>query len=221
MRMKACLVIVLICIFLSESIVQAQEEITVGVKKGDWIEYQVSTTGNSPEIFKVTWARIEITWVDGSRIGANITTQMINGTVANLTTIFDLEKGKIGAWFIIPSNLKPGDHFYDELMGRNITIQGGEMLTYAGAQRAITNATTSERTKRWDKSTGLFVLCEDVLENFSITAKATKTNMWKIQEKTSWNLTAFFPTLMVVSATIIGVALLVGFNKRKALKHFK
>ncbi len=216
LRMKICLAIVLLCIFLSESTVQAQEEIAVGVKKGDWIEYQVSTTGNPPEEFKVTWAKIEITLIDGTKIGANITTHKTNGSITHLMTTFDLEKGKIGAWFIIPANLKPGDHFYDELMRRNVTIQGEEQLTYAGAQRAITNATTTERAKRWDKITGVFVLCEDVLENFSIMAKATRTNMWNNQENVSWDLTSLYLMLMVASATIVGVALLVGFNKRKA-----
>ena len=172
--MNAGLGIVLICIFLSEGTVQAQEEIAVGVKKGDWIEYQVSSNGNPPKEFKVTWAKIEITWVYGNSIGANITTQMTNGTITHLMTTFDLEEGKIGAWFIIPANLKPGDYFYDSLMGRNVTIQGEEQLTYAGAQRVITNASTPERTKRWDKSTGVFVLCKDVLENFSITAIAIR-----------------------------------------------
>jgi hypothetical protein len=82
----------------------------------------------------------------------------------------------------------------------------------------ITNASTSERTKRWDKSTGVFVLCIDVLDNFSMTAEATKTNMWTPQD--DWrNLTAFYSALSIVSTAIMVAAVLIFFNKRKAFKR--
>jgi hypothetical protein len=217
MRRRTFLTIALLLVFLSEPL--AEGYISVGVKKGDWIEYKVNTTGDPPDGFNITWGRMEIVGVEGSKISANITTLMANGTVSHLASTFDVEKGRIGAWFIIPPNLDPGDSFYDELAGRNITIQGEEQLTYAGAKRAINNVTTSERIKRWDKSTGVFVLCVDVLDNFSMTAKATRTNMWETQEE-GQNLTAFYSILQVVSTAIIVVAGLIFLNRRRAFKHF-
>ena len=64
--------------------------------------------------------------------------------------LLDLEKGKIGSWFIIPAALNPGDSFYNEYTGCNVAIEGEQQLTYAGAARTITNVTTPERVKRWD-----------------------------------------------------------------------
>jgi hypothetical protein len=46
----------------------------VGVKTGDWIEYNVTTTGNPPEEHNVTWARLEILQVQSDEIVVNSTT---------------------------------------------------------------------------------------------------------------------------------------------------
>ena len=159
----------------------AQGEVSIGVKEGDWIEYNVITHGTPPEDFNIKWARMEILNVQGSRISVNSTTQAINGSLSSLAMNFDLEKGEIGAWFIIPADLNPGDSFRDELMGRDVMVEGEEQMTIAGAIRAITNATTHERVKRWDKSTGVFVVSIDVLDNYSINATAIATNMWSPQ----------------------------------------
>jgi hypothetical protein len=36
-------------------------DVSVGVKKGDWIEYQVTITGNPPQDHNITWARMDVT----------------------------------------------------------------------------------------------------------------------------------------------------------------
>jgi hypothetical protein len=169
------------CLLILLSLNVAKGEIGVGVKKGDWIEYEVTTWGSPPEEFKVRYARIEILEGHGAEIIANVTTEALNGSASSLLMTFNLEKGKIGAWFIIPAGLSPGESFFDESMGRYVAVEGEERLIFGGATRTVTKATTSERLKLWDKSTGIFVECVDVFDSYSINATAIKTNMWSTQ----------------------------------------
>jgi hypothetical protein len=155
--------------------------VSVGVKEGDWIEYTVATTGAPPKEFEVTWAKMEIVHVEGKTIMSNVTTKAANGSLSSIEMFFDLEKGQVGAWFVIPAALNIGDSFWDASLGRNVTIEGEEQLMFAGANRAVTNATTSQRIKYWDKATGIFVECFDVFEDYSINATAIRTNMWAPQ----------------------------------------
>jgi len=181
MRKKYFSVFVVVMAIAFLAVEPAIPEVSVGVKQGDWIEYEVTTGGNPPEQHNVKWARMEIVDVQGPEVKANVTTEANNGTISSLIMPLNLEKGEIGAWFIIHSNLKLGDTFYDINLERNITIEGQEQLEYADAMRTVTNATTSERIKRWDKATGVFVMSIDTLPGFSVNATATKTNMWSSQ----------------------------------------
>lgn len=45
----------------------ASAEIVVGVKQGDWIEYEVTVTGDVPEEHDVTWSKIEIISAEGKK----------------------------------------------------------------------------------------------------------------------------------------------------------
>lgn len=158
---------------------------------------------------------MQILNVEGPIIVTNVTTSAFNGSVSSLLMTFNLEKGDVGAWFIIPANLNPGDSFLDASTGQYVLIQGEQPLTWLGETRTITNATTSQRAKQWDKSTGVFVVCIDVFDSYSINATAIKTNMWGTQS--SLNLTIINPVLFVI---ILGVAILIlgigfrGWNKR-------
>ena len=204
-----------ITVFLVLSIANvAHGEISVGVKEGDWIEYEVTTTGTSPEEFNITWARMEILNVQGPEISANVTREALNGTLSSLVMTFNLERGKIGAWFIIPAGLNPDDSFRDEAMGRDVTVEGEQQLTYAGATRTITNATTPERLKRWDKSTGVFVECIDVLDNYSINATAIRTNLWG-SELPGLDPLTFQAVVVVFVTAIVTAAILIAFSIRK------
>ena len=199
--------IVILIGLLSASV--AQGEISVGVTKDDWIEYAVTTTGNPPEQFNITWAKMQILKVDDSTIETNITTRATNGTLSNLTMTLNLEKGDVGAWFIIPANLKTGDSFLDST-GQHVIIQGEQQLTWAGDTRAITSATTPQRIKHWDKSTGVFVECIDVFDSYSINATAIKTNMWGNQEVTGSpliNPEGLF-VILAISLATVGVGIL-------------
>jgi len=192
-------------------------EVSVGVKVGDWIEYEVTTGGNPPEQHNVKWARMEIVDVQGPEIKVNVTTEASNGTISSLIMPLNLEKGEIGAWFIIPADLEVGDAFYDINMSRNVTIEGQEQKTYAGALRTVTNATTPERIKQWDKATGVFVISIDTFPGFSINATATKTNMWSpqilgLEPKIFWAL------IITVASVIIVIAITLVLRRRSFRK---
>ena len=111
-------------ILLIGAVFLVQGELPVGVKQGDWIEYNVETTGNPPEEHNVTWARMEIIRVQGDEVDVNVTTQARNGTISSLVMMLNLSKGVIGAWWIIPANLGPGDTFYDDFLNYTVTIDG-------------------------------------------------------------------------------------------------
>jgi len=173
------LLIMLVFAFLSVSIVYANN--SVGVKKGDWIEYQVSTTGSPEEGHDVVWARMEILNVEGSEISVNVTTKAHNNTYYSDIMNLNPTEGRVGVWFIIPPNLNVGDVFYDATEKQTVTIEGSQQRTIAGATRTITHTTIPERIKSWDQATGVFVESIDTLPDYNLTATAQKTNMWSPQ----------------------------------------
>ena len=113
-------------------------EPAVGVKEGDWIEYTVRTAGTPPPEQDLDWVRIEILDVEGAAFHANFTVRSVNGTVSSAIRNFNLAEGKVVEWLIIPSNLGPGDTFYDTSKQGNVTIEGQEQKIVAGASRTIT-----------------------------------------------------------------------------------
>jgi hypothetical protein len=190
------------------------DTLSVGVKVGDWIEYKVTTTGNPPKVHSVQFAHMEIVSVQGPEIKANVTTQDDSGVFSSLMMDMNLEKGQVGAWFLIPSNLNVGDSFYDLNLGGNITIEGQEQKTYAGAVRTVINATTSERIKDWDKVTGVFVKSIDKLPGYTINATAIRTNMWTPQIL-GLDQTAFYEIVVLIIFVItIVIAVLFIVSRR-------
>jgi hypothetical protein len=189
------------------------DALSVGVKVGGWIEYKVTATGNPPEMHNVQFARMEIVSVQGPEIKANVTTQNNSGVFSSLIMDMNLEKGQVGAWFIIPSNLNVGDSFYDINLGRNVTIEGQEQKNYAETVHTVINATTSERIKDWDKVTGVFVKSIDKLSGYTINATAIRTNMWHPQILGLDQIV--FYALLVVVVFIIAVIIVFIFIVRK------
>lgn len=196
--------------FLTSNLTEGM--VSVGVKEGNWIEYTVATTGAPPKEFEVTWAKMEITHVEGKTIICNVTTKAENGSVSSIIMTLDLEQGQIGAWFIIPAKLNVGDNFWDAYLGRKVIIEGEEQLMFAGANRAVTNATTSTRLKYWDKETGIFVECVDAFDDYSINATAIRTNMWVTQALPQQNVVE--TGLLVVVMAIATTLLLITIKKR-------
>ena len=117
MKVLITLFLATMVIFVSifTSLTLGYEEPSVGVQKGDWIEYDVSIigTGSMPPTHDVRWFRIEVLPVQGTAFSVNLTARYDNGTVGSAIWEFNFTEGNVQGWIIIPSNLSPGDTFYD------------------------------------------------------------------------------------------------------------
>jgi hypothetical protein len=183
MNRKLAVIIVPLVILIVIAPTAISAEISVGVKEGDWIEYQVNFAGAPPESHDVTWARMEIVSIQGLSINLNVTTEFSNGTLLNEMVALNLETGQLGDDFIIPANLNNGNTFFDKRMG-DITIGGVEEKTCAGATRTVVYASTAETTFYWDKATGILVAANSSFTDefdYTMNTKADKTNMWQAQ----------------------------------------
>ena len=187
-------------------------EISVGVKKGDWIEYQVTYTGTPTEGHDVTWARMEIKDVQGKNISVDITVDYSNGTREGMTITLNLETGQLGDDFVIPANLNSSDTFFDKNVG-NITISSVEERTYAGATRAVAHATTPETSYYWDKATGILVEGNSQFPAYTMNTIVDKTNIWQPQ-LLGLDPTVFY-ALVIGTTALIVVALAFLIARRK------
>ncbi len=205
---------ILTALTLLMSITLAQAQVSVGVKVGDWIEYNITTTGVPIEGHNLVWARMEILEVQGAEIRANVTSRADNGTMSSIVRFFNLQDGEVQAWVIIPANLGPGDTFYDKTINSTVTIQDEAQKTFAGATRTITHVSTVERDKQWDKATGVFVTTLDFLEGYTINATAVATNMWNPQIL-GLEPTIFYALVISVVIIVIASAVLIATRKKK------
>jgi len=187
----------------------------MGVKEGDWIEYTVRATGTPPPEQNLDWVRIEILSVEGAAFHANFTVRSVNGTVSSAVRNFNFTEGKVAEWIIIPSNLGPGDTFYDISKQGNVTIEGQEQKIVAGASRTITHASDSIRNKEWDKTTGVFTAANDNVGNYTINAYAIATNMWGPQSPQ--DQTGFYAlvAVIVVLAVLVLASVIVVARRRR------
>ena len=210
MRKKSILVVASLFFLVTAGVVVG--EFSVGVKKGDWIEYNVSVTGSPAEKHDVTWARMEVYAVQGSQIDLNITVKFSDGTLEPQTATLNLETGQLGDDFIIPANLNVGDVFFDKNIG-NITISGVEEKTYAGVIRSVMTAATSETTYYWDQATGILVEGISHYPEYTMHSIVDKTNLWQSQVQ-GLNPTVFYAMVIGVLALIV-VVLTVFIIRRK------
>ena len=192
-----CLAVLVTAIFSAV----ASAEIVVGVKEGDWIEYEVTCTGNVPAEHDVNGAKIEIVGVDEKKINITITSTYSDGREETTTATLNLETGQIGDSFIIPVNLSEGDTFSEQNEG-NITISGIEKKTYAGTKRNVVYASTSQTMFYWDQSTGFLVEATSADPDFTMTTKAENTNMWQPQ---TFGIDPIFSIVLI--AIVIGAVL--------------
>ena len=167
-------------------------EQTVGIKKGDLVEYDIITTGTGslPPSHDVQWARMEVLSIDGAAFSINVSVRYTNQTMGSAVWKFNFTEGNTGGWTVIPANLSPGDTFFDYSQPQNVTIQREEQKMVLGATRTITCGNDSIRQiKEWDKATGFFIGSVEVAQNYTnaegwhfdnltTTIKATATNLW-------------------------------------------
>jgi hypothetical protein len=236
--MKAFTALILAIIIVSVSIITspalAYGKPSVGVKEGDWIEYDVSITGTGsmPPTHDVRWFRIEVLPVQGTAFSVNLTSRYANGTVDSAVWKFNFTEGNVEGWIIIPADLGAGDTFYDYSntgIPVNVTIQSQEQKTVLGASRTVTYGHDSLRDKEWDKATGVFVRTKEVyknmttragwyIEDLTVKVQAVATNMWSPDFILGLNPTAFYmlaTEITVVTALILPLVIVLARRKKK------
>jgi hypothetical protein len=201
-KKSAFVVLVALLLYASSVIifpVCAFDEPTVGVKEGDWVEYDViiEGKGSMPPTHNVTWMRMEVLGVQGTVFSTNVTSRYSNGTIDSAIWPYNFTEGELGGWTIIPANLSPGDTFYDLARHTeepvNLTILREEQKMVLGATRTVTYGSDEIRhVKEWDKATGFFLGSVEPIKNkttksgwyiedLTVTTKAIATNMWSPQ----------------------------------------
>ena len=191
----------------------AASDISVGVKEGDLIEYQVSYSGDVPQAHDVTWAKIEVTKVEGTNIEVAVTSRYSDGTEETVTTNLNLLTGQIADCFIIPANLNEGDTFLEQFEG-TITITGVQEETYAGAKRTVVKATTTHTEFVWDQTTGFLVDAKSTYPDSSLVTTANKTNIWHAQ---AFGVDPFWSIILVVLAIVVILAIFLRLRGKKRL----
>jgi hypothetical protein len=187
--------------------------LSIGVKKGDSVTYDISYTGTPPAGFDATSWSMDIMSVDGPEVAVNITSVIPNSPNYRSSHVFNLENGTLGPddW-IIPAGLKTGETFYDANVG-NITIQGTETRTYAGATRTVLVSSSEHSTRYWDQATG--VVMEGVLTypEYTMTTKVDETNLW--QPQTAIGQTLIIILAFVAIVIIAVIAAVYGIKRKK------
>jgi len=203
---KSYLLAITLLLLIAISLLMATSfaaDASVGVKKGDWIQYQVTETGNPAPQYNITWARMDIISVQGEVITVNVQTAFGNGTVYPENGInLNLATGAIGDGFFVPTNLNPGDRYSTEYEGIiNITSVG--QIEAGGAQRAVLIGVTNESTYYWDKQTGIMVAATSNLAGCVMYSKTSATNIWAPQ------ILGLNQTLFVLEVIVVVVAVVV------------
>ena len=223
--MKASKIIILLIMIASFSItvlpVVANASPQVGVKKGDWIEYNITLTGPPLDSARnLTWFRNEILDVQGNSFKTNMTSRSINGTVLSSFWDFNLNDGQVCGWVIIPSNLSIGEQFFDVAKGANITIEGQNQKIVAGTSRTITHAVDPGKLyKEWDKATGVYVNSIEHTKNYVVITNATATNLWSPQIDVSHQADSYL-ILTVILLVVIAAILIFMFVKSERTKKY-
>jgi hypothetical protein len=196
--------ILFLCLFAAS----ASAIVSAGVQSGDWIEYNVTSTGAPNQGHDVEWARMEVVAVQGPNINVTITSQFTDGSNETITSTLNLETGHLIDDFIIPAGLKVGHSFPDENYG-NVTITGSEVRTYAGASRTVLTATMGNSSYVWDQETGVSVEGNTTTADYAIYSVASATNMWlpapiQVGSATSSAVMTVTSVLIIVGLIIAG-----------------
>jgi hypothetical protein len=211
-KFALCMICLVVLVAGAHFSAVASAEIVVGVKPGDWIEYNVTITGEVPEQHDVTWCKIEVTAVEGKNVYVNITSRYADGREETVSSTVKLDTGQVGEAFIIPANSKKGDTFSS--YEGTITISGVEEASCACATRSVVYASTSETMFYWDRSTGFLVEANSSSAEFTMFTKAEKTNLWQPQIF-GLDQTVFIALVVLVMFVVLASAL---FMTRKMKK---
>jgi hypothetical protein len=218
MKTKLCLILAFVLVLasgISTASTAVLADISVGVKQSDWIEYNVTFTGNPPFEHDVVWARMEVMSVEGKRVDAMFVSRFPNGTMLDVLEDLDFETGRLIDLFIIPAGLNVGDTFYYQAVG-DVQVDGVEVRSCAGAVRTVVHAEALDTQWYWDKSTGLIVEARTSSSVYTLDTVAYSTSMWSPQIL-GLDPTVFYAMVIVVAVGIIVLvsALLVRRKRRQ------
>lgn len=214
------LILGLISVYLILNLIGATSAtLAVGVKAGDWIEYQVTFTGTPPDpTHSVVEANMTILSVSGTKINVNIISTLSNGTTLSTNSTLDLQTGQLIDNFIIPANLHKGDQFYDATINDNVTITGETQGVYGGATRTVVNATSGSNTYVWDQTTGVDVEGFSTGEGYTMHTLASATNIWQSQIPEISASTIGSVSIFVAIVSLSAVAIVVRKKDRRKLQ---
>ena len=207
--MKKLFLLIAFCCFAAvASFVFAQAN--VGLKQGDWIEYDVKYTGSPPESHPDK-IRIDVQAISGTNITVEIGRNLLNGTQDSKTVTFDLEIGAPDL-IVIPANLSVGDFVYHSDIG-NFTLEGIEDYNYKGVTRERVYATVVRTEFSWDRLAGIVVKAYHTTDTFTETLEAVDTNIVWIQSSEADQMLLY--AVIVTVAIIIALIVLFAFRIRK------
>ena len=204
---KKTIVAIIVLLSFSAMAVNTMALVSVGVKKGDWIEYQVTSSGTLPDqAHDVVAARLEVEEVQGMLIHIRIFSNYSDGTQSSTSSTLNLETGQLIDDFIIPAGLTIGDSFVDSNVG-SMTITSMDQRTYAGATRSVVSAKSGDNTYFWDQETGVSVEGMTESQSFTIHTVATATNIW--QPQNPQDLVVVYSFIIALLIVLIVVAIVV------------
>jgi hypothetical protein len=221
MRRFVLAVIVLIVFSIMVPVASVFGEVSVGVKPGDWISYNVNVTGNPPGDHDIQWASMNVTDVEGSQIALDIQTRFSNGTLFDEHITLNLATGFLGDDFFIPPNLDVGDQFYDVYQG-NVTISNVETQTIAGATRTVVLGSTTYTSYVWDQQTGTLVAAESIEPEYVMITNTEATNIWQPTQPTEilgFSQSVFYGLIVAVAIVAIATAAVSAFWIRQQKKR--
>src|SRR5665647_1942949 len=214
MSIKIVIVTIAVVLVLGLSSSSVFADLSVGVKKGDWIEYAVTYIGSPSQGHGINWARMEITNVQGTIISVSINSRYPNGSTEIFNSTLNLQTGKLIDDFIIPANLNAGDTFLDQNLG-NITIGRVEEHVYAGATRTVLYTSTNQSSYVWDQITGVSVEGASQQPDYSMHTIVEGTNLW--QSSRSLDLSVLVLIAFAVIIAFVGAGIIVvKYRKKKA-----
>jgi len=217
MSLKIVVATIAVVMVLSSSSFSVIADFSVGVKKGDWIEYAVTYTGSPSQGHDINWARMEITNVQDTIISVRINSRYPNGSTEIFNSTLNLQTGELIDDFIIPANLNAGDIFLDQNLG-NITISRVEEHNYAGSIRTVLYASTNETSYVWDQATGVSVEGTSQQPDYSMYTIVEGTNLW--QPSGGLELPMFVLIVFTVALALIGLGIFfVKYRKKKKLRN--
>jgi hypothetical protein len=192
----------------------------VGIKTGDWIEFEYTITGLPAGQPYIKWSKLEFLSVEGTNATVRSTMHGSDGTKQSDTASVDVVSGGEVPGFsrgIISANLTTGNSFYITGYGHviNVTIEGETTKTYAGANRTVVYASFSrdeaQLTYYWDKLTGVVVEASIAYNGITATIGATGTNMWgAITVRMPW-----WPWI-IVGVVMVGLVIFLVRRRRAA-----